>query len=51
MMACDNIWRSRNKAHHDGWIPNALSLSTAVNQTSRIHFSAWANKSGPVHQV
>jgi hypothetical protein len=51
MVACDNIWRSRNKAHHDGWIPNALSLSVAINKTSRIHFSAWANKIAPVLQV
>jgi hypothetical protein len=37
-VACNNIWCSRNKAHHDGWIPNALSIFAAVNQTSRIHF-------------
>jgi len=47
-MACDNIWRSRSKAHHDGWIPNALSLSAAINKTSHIHFSAWTNKTAPV---
>jgi hypothetical protein len=40
MVDCDNIWRSRNKVHHDGWTPNALSLSAAVNRTSRIHVSA-----------
>jgi hypothetical protein len=31
MVACNNIWHSRNKAHHDGWIPNTLSISTVVN--------------------
>jgi hypothetical protein len=51
MVACDHIWRSRNKAHHDGWIPNALSISVAVNQTSRIHFLAWTNKTAHVRQV
>jgi hypothetical protein len=51
IVACDNIWRSCNKAHHDGWIPNALSLSATINKTPRIHFSAWANKTAPVLQV
>jgi hypothetical protein len=51
MVAFDHIWRSHNKVHHDGWIPNALSISAAVNHTSRIHFSAWTNKTAPVRQV
>jgi hypothetical protein len=51
MVACDHIGRSHNKAHHDGWIPNALSISAAVNRTSRIQFSAWTYKTAPVRQV
>jgi hypothetical protein len=51
MVACDRIWHSRNKAHHDGWIPNALSISADVNRSSQTHFRAWSNKISPVHQV
>ncbi|XP_062165083.1 uncharacterized protein LOC133871673 [Alnus glutinosa] len=51
MVACDRIWYSRNKAHHDGWIPNALSISADVNRSSRTHFRAWSNKLSPVPHV
>jgi hypothetical protein len=51
MVACDRIWYSRNKAHHDGWIPNALSISADVNRTSRTHFRAWSNKISHVRQI
>jgi hypothetical protein len=51
LVACDLIWHSHNKAHHDSWIPNALSISATVNRTSRIHFTAWKNKIALVQQV
>jgi hypothetical protein len=37
MVACDRIWFSRNKAFHEGLIPNALFVSSSVNQVSRAH--------------
>jgi len=40
MVACDRIWHSRNKAHHDGWIPNALSISADVNGLSLLLFAS-----------
>jgi hypothetical protein len=43
------VWR--NKAYHDGFIPNALSISAFVNLISHIHFSAWSTKSTTTEQV
>jgi hypothetical protein len=40
MVACDQIWFSRNKAFHEGLGPNALSVSSTVNQVSKTHFFA-----------
>jgi hypothetical protein len=51
MVACGKIWFSRNKAFHEGLIPNALSVSSTVNQVSRTHFSAWSNKTTSMKQV
>jgi hypothetical protein len=51
MVACDQIWFSRNKAFHEGLVPNALFVSSTVNQVSRTHFSAWSNQIISVKQV
>jgi hypothetical protein len=51
MVACDRIWFSRNKAFHEGLIPNALFVSSSVNQVSRAHFSTWSNKTSSIKQV
>jgi hypothetical protein len=51
MVACDHIWFSCNKAFHEGLVPNALSISSAVNQASRTHLSASTSKSISVKQA
>jgi hypothetical protein len=51
MVACDQIWFSRNKAFHEGLIPNALSISSSVNHVSKTHFFAWSNKTTSMKQV
>lgn len=33
-VACDYLWFTRNKAYHDGIIPNALLISTTINKTA-----------------
>jgi hypothetical protein len=43
-VACDYLWFSRNKAYHDGIIPNALSISTTINRISLEHYYAWTTK-------
>jgi hypothetical protein len=45
VVACNQIWFLCNKAFHEGLVPNALSIPSAVNQASRTHFSTWTNKS------
>jgi hypothetical protein len=32
-IACDYLWFIKNKAHHDGLIPNALVISSTINRT------------------
>jgi hypothetical protein len=44
VVACDYLWFTKNKAHHDGTIPNALSISTTINKTALEHYSAWTTK-------
>jgi len=43
-VACDYLWFTRNKAYHDGIIPNAFLISTTINKTAQEHFSAWKTK-------
>jgi hypothetical protein len=38
---CDLLWFSRNKAFHDGVIPDALSLANSIKKTSLDHAFAW----------
>jgi hypothetical protein len=47
VVACDQIWFARNKAHHDAIVPNAMSLSTAINKLAKEHSAAWSHKKGP----
>jgi hypothetical protein len=44
MVACDQIWFSRNKTFHESLVPNALFVSSIVNQVSRTLFFAWSKK-------
>jgi hypothetical protein len=50
-VACDYIWFVRNKAHHDGLIPNAIVISTAINKTILEHYSAWRSKQVIIKEV
>jgi hypothetical protein len=43
-VACDYLWFTRNKAHHDGLIPNALVISSTINKTVLEHHSALTTK-------
>jgi hypothetical protein len=42
-VACDQLWFSRNKAHHDKIVPNALTISTTINKLVLEHHSAWSS--------
>jgi hypothetical protein len=50
-VACDYLWFIRNKAHHDGLIPNALIISSTINKTVLEHHSAWKKKLAPIPEV
>jgi hypothetical protein len=41
-VACDQLWFSRNKAHHDNLVPNALVISANINKIVLEHHSAWS---------
>lgn len=43
-VACDYLWFTRNKAHRDGIILNALIISTTINKTALEHYSMWKIK-------
>jgi hypothetical protein len=43
-ISCDYFWFIRNKAHHDGFILNALIISSTLNKTVLKHHSAWTTK-------
>lgn len=42
-VACDQLWFSRNKAHHDKIIPNAITISATINRLVLEHHSAWSS--------
>jgi hypothetical protein len=44
VVACDQIWYARNKAHHENLVPNALSISAKINRISKEHNMAWKIK-------
>jgi len=41
VVACDQIWYARNKAHHENLVPNALSISAKINCISKEHNMVW----------
>ncbi|XP_059450878.1 uncharacterized protein LOC132181647 [Corylus avellana] len=38
---CDLLWFSRNKAVHEGIIPDIISLASSIKRTSLDHAAAW----------
>jgi hypothetical protein len=42
-VACDQLWFSRNKAHHNKLVPNALTISATINNLVLEHHSAWSS--------
>jgi hypothetical protein len=38
---CDLLWFSRNKAHHEGIIPNISILASSIRKTTLAHAAAW----------
>ena len=44
-MLCDLLWFSRNKAIHDGVIPNINVLTKSIKKTSLDHAAAWKTTS------
>jgi hypothetical protein len=50
-VACDYIRFVRNKAHHDGLIPNAIVIFTAINKTVLEHYFAWRSKQVIIKEV
>jgi hypothetical protein len=43
-VACDYLWFTRNKTHHDGIISNVLIISITINKTAPKHYYAWTTK-------
>jgi hypothetical protein len=41
MIACDYIWFSRNKAHHEDLVSDALAISAHINKLVQEHLLAW----------
>jgi hypothetical protein len=48
---CDILWFSRNKALHDGIIPNISLLASSIKKTSLAHFAAWSSKASNIVEV
>ena len=47
---CDLLWFSRNKAIHDGVVPDVLTLAKTIKKTSLEHAAAWKSVS-PITEV
>jgi hypothetical protein len=45
---CDLLWFSRNKAMHEGSIPNILKLADTIKQTALAHLAAGKIASEPI---
>jgi hypothetical protein len=41
-VACDQLWFSRNKAHYNNHVPNALVISATINKIVLEHHSDWS---------
>jgi hypothetical protein len=48
---CDLLWFSRNKAFHDGIIPNISLLASSIKKTALAHFAAWSSKASNIVEV
>lgn len=44
------MWFNRNKAYHDGLIPNVLVLAKSIKQIALEHYHAWSSVSLPVKE-
>jgi hypothetical protein len=42
---CDLIWFARNKAVHEGFIPDINILASSIRRTSLDHVAAWQSSS------
>jgi exonuclease III len=51
MVACDHIWFSRNKAHHEDLVPDALAISAHINKLVQEHFLAWKSSLPRIPEV
>jgi len=41
-VACEQLWFSSNKAHHDKIVPNAITISATINKLVLEHHFAWS---------
>jgi hypothetical protein len=48
MVLCDLLWFSRNKAVHEGIIPNILQLANTIKKTDLAHSAAWKSPPMPL---
>jgi hypothetical protein len=44
MVACDQLWFSKNKAHHEDLIPTAMVISAPTNKLALEHHFVWSSK-------
>jgi hypothetical protein len=42
-VACDQLWFTMNKAHHEDLVPNALVISATIDKIVLEHHSAWTS--------
>jgi hypothetical protein len=47
---CDLIWFARNKAAHEGFIPDLSILASSIRRTSLDHAAAWQPSSPLVQE-
>ncbi|XP_059451030.1 uncharacterized protein LOC132181816 [Corylus avellana] len=48
---CDLLWFSRNKAIHEGIVPDISKLTASIKKTSLAHAAAWHSSSAKVVEV
>jgi hypothetical protein len=48
---CDMLWFNRNKAIHDGIIPDSLQLASSIKKAAQAHAAAWLSTPAPEAQV
>jgi hypothetical protein len=47
---CDLVWFSKNKAVHEGTIPNILKLANTIKKTTLAHSAAWKPYQEPISE-